>query len=103
MLFFSVEKFSEYNILPGRIFDYLFSGKPIIASVPPGSEAEELLSEYPAAIMVTDGDISRIAEGIKKFADNAGMETGLSEQSLRKYSAESVAQNYARMLDRVLK
>lgn len=103
MLFFSVGKFSEYHILPGRIFYYLLSGKPIVSDVPVGSDAEKLLKEYPAGFLVTDGEIDAIAGALEHLATVSKPPLNLPESYCSQYTTKTLAAKFAALLDRSLK
>ncbi|MEW6015823.1 MAG: hypothetical protein AB1690_10915 [Candidatus Zixiibacteriota bacterium] len=103
MLFFSVGKFSEYNILPGRIFDYLLSGKPILSDVPAGSDAEKLLKEYPGISIVTHGEIGAIAEALEDLATKRHPALPLPETYYSRFTTKALAAKFAELLDSNLK
>jgi glycosyltransferase involved in cell wall biosynthesis len=48
--------------LPGKMFEYLGSGRPIIASVPSDSEAAALLASAGGALCVPPGDVQALAQ-----------------------------------------
>ncbi len=106
MLYLGVGKFGGHNILPGRIFDYLISGKPILGVVPEHSDAAALINEYGRGKVVSDGDAKAIASYIKEFAL---VSTGSPElvardyHSLYKYTTLAMAEKYGALLERILK
>jgi glycosyltransferase involved in cell wall biosynthesis len=50
-------------VLTGKIFEYLFAGKPILALAPPGAAAD-LVREAEAGVVVDPEDVSAIADQI---------------------------------------
>ncbi len=103
ILFFSVGKFSEFHILPGRIFDYLLSGKPIVSDVPAGSDAERLLKENPAGFLVTDGEIDAIAGALEHLAAKPKPALTLPETYCSKFTTKTMAAKFAALLDHRVK
>ncbi len=105
MLYLSVNEFDNYHILPGRIFDYLMSGLPVLGVVPEDSDAADLLNEYKYGKVIRHGAIERISQYIMNVYENRNnirqrAETG--GQINYKYSTEAMAEKYARLLDRIL-
>lgn len=47
--------------IPGKVYEYLATGKPIVALSPPGGEVERLMAETGAGFCVDPGDIDAIA------------------------------------------
>lgn len=106
MLYMAVAGHGRYNILPGRIFDYLMSGKPILGVVPPDSDAAALLTEYEYGCVVSHDDIDGMSACIRRLHDNRS-EDGYSRKSEvpgnSKFSTVHTAEKYAHLLDRILK
>jgi glycosyltransferase involved in cell wall biosynthesis len=51
--------------LPGKIFEYMASGRPILATVPKGSEAGAMLDQAGGAVVVDHADVPGIAQAIR--------------------------------------
>jgi glycosyltransferase involved in cell wall biosynthesis len=51
-------------VLPGKIFEYLAAERPIIAAVPPGGAAANLIREAGAGIVVPPDDVGAIREAL---------------------------------------
>lgn len=105
LLYLGVNQFGHYNILPGRVFDYLVSGKPIVGVVPPGSDVAALLDEYPYGTAITDYDTNKIADSIfdiynKKREDSISVKFNKDES--KKFTMPALANKYAIVLDRLL-
>jgi len=106
ILYFSVAEFGPYHILPGRIFDYLMSDRPIIGAVPSGSDAEALLKEYDNGIIVTDQNTDTIEPYIRRKIKEQRTEIEPAifvESKYEKYSTVYMAKRYAELLDQILK
>nr|MBN2277524.1 glycosyltransferase family 4 protein [candidate division Zixibacteria bacterium] len=104
ILYFTVRGFDSYTILPGRIFDYLSSGKPIIGTVPPESDAALLISSYSQGKAVSPDDIDGVADFIELYSGKK--ETGSlipddRETGCDTYSVMETARKYAALLDRL--
>jgi glycosyltransferase involved in cell wall biosynthesis len=105
MLYFSVASFGPYFILPSRIFDYICSGRPILALAPPDSDVERLLNNYHAGQLYTEDQIDKIAEFILKLYNNPEMYDKSKKtdmEYLKKYSNQFMAEQYAAVIERVL-
>lgn len=106
LLYFSVAAVDWYHILPGRIFDYLMSAKPIIGVVPSGSDAESLLREYNNGVVVTEPDSEMIASYILGRLDTSNEKDDVmpdQDRDYEKYSTGYVAKRYAEILDGVIR
>ncbi|MCX6828256.1 MAG: glycosyltransferase [candidate division Zixibacteria bacterium] len=106
LLYLAVEKFGGYNILPGRIFDYLISGKPILGVVAKDSDAAALLHEYPLGTVIPPEKSELIARHLEEMAGRPKIidrSPKLDEHIKLKYSSITTAKKYAALLDRVLK
>src|SRR5438045_7181260 len=51
-------------VLPGKIFEYLAAGRPILAAVPPTGAAANLIRESGAGIVVAPDDVAGIREAL---------------------------------------
>ncbi|MFH2037764.1 MAG: hypothetical protein ABIJ45_15290 [Candidatus Zixiibacteriota bacterium] len=104
ILFFSVSQFEKYHILPGRIFDYLISGKPIIGVVPSGSDAETLLTEYNYGVVTNDYSGNQLADYLGGFINDKSkvVKREISAAELNRFSNRTMAGKFARVLDEVI-
>jgi len=57
------------SIYTGKIFEYLRSGKPILAVVPTDGVAAELIRKTNSGIVVSNMDVDAIKEGIARLFD----------------------------------
>jgi glycosyltransferase involved in cell wall biosynthesis len=105
-LFFSVADTGDYHILPGRIFDYLTSGKPIIGIAPKGSDAARMIEENPHNSLFYTEDTNGLTAYIEQCYDRITRgEYSASEVELRaidRYSTGHLAKQYANLLNRIL-
>ncbi len=71
-------------VVPGKLYEYLGVGRPILAAVPPGEARDLLARAAPAAIIVPPDDAGAVADGfLEAFrrwrAGDAGYETAREE------------------------
>jgi hypothetical protein len=106
LLYLGVGKFEKLNILPGRIFDYLISGKPILAIVPENSEAANLIREYGQGKVIAGDNVEEIVSYITGLADGSGADLisrPTNSAELHKYTTLALAEKYGALLTRILK
>jgi glycosyltransferase involved in cell wall biosynthesis len=53
-------------LVPGKLYEYLGAGRPILAAVPPGEAREILASATRGAVVVGPGDAEAIADGLMR-------------------------------------
>jgi len=105
MLYFSVAANGPYFILPSRIFDYLCSGRPILANAPSESDVEKLLKDYPAGKLCREDNIDDMVEYILMIYNNLEVyekSNQIDLEALKKYSNQYMAESYANLIERVL-
>lgn len=93
----------EIASLPGKLFEYLGSGRPIIASSLPNSEVTAVLSSVGGNCVVAPGDIQALAETIEKMCVADGS-TAFSERipgAVARYERSSLTKDLASLLDRI--
>jgi glycosyltransferase involved in cell wall biosynthesis len=104
ILYLGIKKIDNYHVLPGRIFYYLVSGKPIIGAVSSESEMAHLLNEYSAGFVAEDSHPQKIADLIVQLFDdlNSGrLPQADSTALLEQYSTRTMARKYAALFDRM--
>ena len=93
----------EKASLPGKLFEYLGSGRPIIASSLPDSEVTTVLSSVGGNCVVNPGDVKELAEAIEKLCAADGS-TPFSERipgAVARYERSSLTKDLAILLDRI--
>jgi len=104
ILYIGVSRFDEYNILPGRIFDYLVSGRPVLGVVPEKSDMASLLDEYRYGTSITDHKTDKIVDYLitayEKKMNNLRPARSF-DYNAEKYTMPALAEKYAAVLDRL--
>jgi glycosyltransferase involved in cell wall biosynthesis len=106
MLYLAVNRFENYHILPGRIFDYLTSGKPVLGMVPSGSDAASLLDEFEYGHTCDPDNYEAASESISRMYNERATgrrPSGLDKSGTYRYSTLSMAEKYAALLDGITK
>ncbi|MFY7863790.1 glycosyltransferase [Roseateles sp.] len=87
--------------LPGKIFEYVGSGRRIIASATPGSEVRRVLEAVGLYRAVVPGDISGLSGLLKGLVNRTGMEQfGLRDPAaVARYERSSQAAALAKVFD----
>ncbi len=93
----------EHASLPGKLFEYLGSGRPILASAVPSSEVEATLTEVGGACCVVPGDIQGLAEMIRSLAqaDGPSIFSLRRPESVAQFTRRCLTQRLATVLDDV--
>jgi len=99
VLYLALKNTAPYHILPGRTFELMMSGKPIVGLVPHDSAVGRLLREYPAGIVIDDMSIDRLAEVIIAIMNEQVSSNVLIDANLAyKYSSRRMADDYASLI-----
>lgn len=90
--------------LTAKIFEYIASGTPILALVPPDGEAARLICESGTGVVVDPDDVSAIEAVIADFYHR--WEAGVLEiqpnwDVIRRYEAKNLTAQLAQLLDEV--
>lgn len=91
------------RVVPGKLFEYIATGNPILAIVPDG-EVREILAEYPLAHCFSPEDSEGIAQGIERImreqAPSTMAETGTDSEILsQRYERKVLTEKLARLFD----
>jgi glycosyltransferase involved in cell wall biosynthesis len=90
-------------IVPGKTYEYVASGKPILGAVPPG-DARDILDEYGRAAIADPVDPVEIAAGLERVAMLAKDSTDWSfPSSLRRFRRDLLAQRFSSFLEHVIR
>ena len=106
LLYLSVNRFDNHDILPGRIFDYLVSGKPILGVVPTNSDAAALLGEYNFGKTVEPEQTTETADYILSLYESKMTNNRKADEckiDISKFSTRTMAEKYAELLGKIMK
>jgi glycosyltransferase involved in cell wall biosynthesis len=92
------------RIVPGKTYEYLAAGRPILAAVPEG-DARDLLAETPLGLVCDPGDVEAMAGIIReqirrKDAGVAAPQTPV--ELLERYERRALTERLAAVLDEVV-
>jgi len=74
----------EYRtIFPTRTIEYLLSGRPILAHVPPDCYLARFLSEHDCALIVDEPSVEAVVEGITRLRSDGDLRSRLVRNALR--------------------
>jgi len=92
------------SILPGKLYEYMGTAKPILACVPEGA-AKLALSEYPASFICEPDNINQIKETIIKLFDlyKRNEFPGIDEEIIAKYRRDFLTEQLAKQMNNILK
>lgn len=95
----------EKASLPGKLFEYLGSNRPIIASSQPDSEVTAILCSVGGNCVVAPGDIEKLGDVIEKLCATDGS-TPFSERipgAVSRYERSSLTKELAALLEKISK
>ena len=101
VLLLILNKDARRGVLTGKIFEYLGSGKPVLALIPEGLASELLLSEK-AAVVIDPDDQAGIKRGIMEYYRRwqSGRLTSTTDREIAgQYSRKELAGRLARVFD----
>ena len=86
--------------IPGKTYEYLASGKPILAALPDG-DARDLLARLPGVRLCRPGDVTCMGKAIRSFVDEGAKHTG-RETAASPYERRRLAERIAEVFDLVV-
>ena len=101
LLYIGVKNYGNNHILPGRIFDYLISGKPVLGMVPRDSDAERLLHDYPLGTSFAPDNTNDAANFLTDMI-NGTMKFHDAMFDSSEYTHKKLASNYAGVIDKLI-
>ena len=88
------------GILPGKFFEYLASGRPILAVGPTVSDIGRVLEITKAGIIADTNDLLAIKSAILSLYQNQSVEA--SNSAIQKFSRKGLTKDLAALLDSIL-
>jgi hypothetical protein len=101
LLYLSLASSKECGIVPSRLFDMLASGRPILAALPPGSAAADLIGRSDRACCFDPSkpeEVDRGAEFVERIAQqqlSGQLSIAASPEYARPFSAAAMVQKFA--------
>src|SRR5579883_2251833 len=87
------------NCATGKIYEYLASGKPIVALAPTGGEVCKTIEETGAGWCIDPADQSQIVSLLKGLATGEVRSTGRrNQEAIRSYERPRLAEKFARLM-----
>ena len=94
------------GVLSGKVFEYLASGRPILAAVPPDGAAAELIRETGAGVVVPPDDVDALKAALVelegRFRDGNLPDVELSEEARERLSRRARCEETAELLRSLL-
>lgn len=92
-----------HSALPGKLFEYIGTGRPILAAVPPESETARVLEEVGGACRVDPGDVPATVQALADLLarPQGALLPARRGDRLAAYTRASTARQLAALFDRV--
>ncbi|MCR4437596.1 MAG: glycosyltransferase family 4 protein [bacterium] len=88
------------DVVPGKVFEYLRAGKPILAIVPPGETADLLRRHAPASVL-SDNTVESIEQALLGMLTSPQRTRRADKVGLQQFERRSLTAQFARLLDEV--
>jgi glycosyltransferase involved in cell wall biosynthesis len=89
----------EYASIPGKLFEYLGSGRPILASAQNDSEVARVLDEVGGACRLLPGDVPSLAEALSRLGQPQAVFATRQPQALARYTRAALTGKLAAALN----
>ncbi|MFM2250564.1 MAG: hypothetical protein RLZZ358_1491 [Bacteroidota bacterium] len=86
--------------IPGKLFEYLATGLPVLALGDPQGDSSEILSQAGAGAVLSHGDQPAMRQALRRLYQTAGAQQSVG--SLEAYSRKTGSKQVAELLDRVV-
>jgi glycosyltransferase involved in cell wall biosynthesis len=87
--------------LTGKIFEYLRSGRPILALVPPKGEAASLVREFDAGVVVEPDDAAGAEAALARLYDAGRRKPATPPEGLARFERRNLTAELATVFDHV--
>lgn len=91
------------QIYPGKIFEYLYAKKPILAVVPPLGTTGELIKRFKRGRVISPEDIDEIKEAIKFFFKRKEKPSVFNEKDLNLFERKYLTSKLAQIFDNLMR
>ncbi len=85
--------------IPGKLFEYLATGLPVLALGDPQGDSSEILSQAGAGAVLSHGDQPAMRQALRRLFQTAGAQQAVG--SLEAYSRKTGSKQVAALLDRI--
>ena len=89
------------HVIPSKIYEYMFSGKPILALVPQESEVAKMITDTNSGFVVDFDDFNGIKSACLRFYRNWKNGEKLSNpcrQKVNQFNMKTICEKFARLL-----
>ncbi|MEZ4912083.1 MAG: glycosyltransferase family 4 protein [Saprospiraceae bacterium] len=95
---------NQSGILPGKMYEYIGAGKPILCIGPSHSDAQKLFYQVDANYFVSYGDSNKIVSLIEKYITPTEQNKMSDNQTQKhtQFSRESLAKDYCELMNLVI-
>ncbi len=93
------------GILTGKIFEYIRSGKPVLAVVPPNGLAADVIKSTHSGLVVSNSSVDEISNGILKLYDlfiGQKLEGSFKRVGIEKYNRVNLAGELSEVFIKIL-
>lgn len=87
-------------IVPSKLYEYIGSGKPILATVDKNSEIAQIIKDLKIGIVCNYSNVKEIEKGIMELLDKK-FYLNPNKKGIQQLSIRTVAKNFAEILDKV--
>jgi glycosyltransferase involved in cell wall biosynthesis len=105
LFLFVGEYLHNEGILTGKIFEYLRSGRPVLAVVPPNGLAAEIIRNTNSGIVVSNESVEEISSGIlslfNHYKENR-LDISFNRKGIEQFSRRNLTQKLSEVFDKLL-
>lgn len=92
------------GIIPGKVFEYLASGRPVLCIGPPEGDSAGIIRESQAGPVVDFDDENGLRNALARlFESYQGKRAHMTQDAIKKYSRKSLTGDIARILNEIIK
>ncbi|MCB9244837.1 MAG: glycosyltransferase family 4 protein [Flavobacteriales bacterium] len=93
---------NSMGVVPGKLFEYMGSGKPILAIGPEKGDTAAFIRESGSGSVIGYSDLDRAIEVVKRTCENRSEGLDHQQGSISRFSRKQLAQQYTQLLDSLL-